>query len=121
MPRTYKRVAAGRSTTTETIYALAHRGLALSRDQLYQLSDLVFDQEDIRSGVQRRRHYDADQIEILATAGLLRRLGENDETIAATLRGSSPEAVAPIRDAAQKAIEQIEAVHAMTGRLLASA
>ncbi len=105
MPRTYKRVAAGRSTTTETLYALAGRGIAISRDQLYVLSDVLFDPTSIQPSPKHRRHYSPEQIELLATAHWLRQLGRSDEEIRSLL--NRPEALDEVRPLVEETIHQI--------------
>src|SRR5512147_3319699 len=90
-----KRVGAGRNPTTEVVGKLYGRGVIISRDRLYNMTELIFANSDVQPRHGVRRHYTDDQIDLLAAAFWLKEAGRDDEEIAALFR--SPETAAEVK------------------------
>src|SRR5512144_279028 len=89
------RVGAGPSTTTEVVGKLYGRGLTISRDRLYTMTQLIFANSDLQPRHGVPRHYTDEQIDLLAAAFWLKEAGRDDEEIAALFR--SPETAAEVQ------------------------
>lgn len=61
-------------------------GLVVSRDRLYEITDLVLGTDEVQPGPNRRRLYSEDQLEILATGMMLKQFGYQDDDIRALTR-----------------------------------
>jgi DNA-binding transcriptional MerR regulator len=90
-----KRIGAGRNTTTEVVGKLYGRGLTISRDRLYTMTELIFANTDVQPRHGVRRHYTDEQIDLLEAAFWLKEAGRADDEIAALFR--SPETAAEVQ------------------------
>ena len=109
-----KPVAAGRNTTTEVVGKLYGRGLTISRDRLYTMTELIFANSDVQPRHGVRRHYTDEQIDLLAAAFWLKEAGRDDEEIAALFR--SPETAAEVQRLVAEYICWLDSIDQLAAR-----
>jgi DNA-binding transcriptional MerR regulator len=105
------RVGAGRNTTTEVVGKLYGRGLTISRDRLYNMTELIFANSDVQPRHGVRRHYTDEQIDLLEAAFWLKEAGREDDEIAALFR--SPETAAEVQRLVADHIRWLENLDAL--------
>src|SRR5512135_1766759 len=113
------RVRAGRNTTTEVVGKLYGRGLTISRDRLYTMTELIFGNTEVQPRHGLRRHYTDEQIDQLAAAFWLKEAGRDDEEIAALFR--SPETAAEVQRLVAKHIRWLDSLEELAARATTTA
>jgi DNA-binding transcriptional MerR regulator len=114
-----KPVAAGRNTTTEVVGKLYGRGLTISRDRLYTMTELIFDNTDVQPRHGLRRYYTDEQIELLAAAFWLKEAGRDDDEIAALFR--SPETAAEVQRLVDDHLRWLDSLEELAARATTTA
>lgn len=114
-----KRIGAGRNTTTEVVGKLYGRGLTISRDRLYSMTELIFANSDVQPRHRVRRHYTDEQIDLLAAAFWLKEAGRDDEEIAALFR--SPETAAAVQRLVAEHIRWLDSLDQLAARAVTTA
>jgi hypothetical protein len=109
-----KRVGFGRNTTTEVVGNLYGRGLTISRDRLYGMTELIFANTEVQPRHGVRRHYTDEQIDLLAAAFWLKEAGRDDDEIATLFR--SPETAAEVQGLVAEHIRWLDSLEALAGR-----
>src|SRR5512144_3164479 len=114
-----KRVGAGRNTTTEVVGKLYGRGLTISRDRLYNMTELIFANSDVQPRHGVRRQYTDEQIDLLAAAFWLKEAGRDNEEIAALFR--SPETAAEVQRLVADHIRWLDSLDQLAARAATTA
>ena len=105
-----REAANGLLSTTDVVGLLYQRGVPVSRDRLYEMSDALFP-EDTRRGPRRWRRFAPYQVDLLASAfRLYWDLGVEREKLAAVLRDPvAGEAISAQLQACQRELEVLQA------------
>lgn len=104
-----KRSADGLLTTTDVVGQLYQRGVPVSRDRLSEMTDVLFDPEEIRRGPGSHRRFAPHQVDLLAAAFRLHwDLGVERHRLAALLR--DPETAEEINAQLQSCVRDLEAL-----------
>jgi DNA-binding transcriptional MerR regulator len=114
-----RRVGAGRNTTTEVVGKLYGRGLTISRDRLYNMTELIFANSDVQPRHGVRRHYTDEQIDLLVAAFWLKEAGRDDEEIAMLFR--SPETAAEVQRLVEDHVRWLDNLEELAARAATTA
>ena len=104
-----KRSVDGLLTTTDVVGQLYQRGVPVSRDRLSEMTDVLFDPDEIRRGPGSHRRFAPYQVELLAAAFRLHwDLGVERHRLAACLR--DPQTAEEINAQLQSCVRDLEAL-----------
>lgn len=110
-----KRSADGLLTTTDVVGQLYQRGVPVSRDRLSEMTDVLFDSEEIRRGPGSHRRFAPHQVDLLAAAFRLHwDLGIDRQRLADLLR--DPKTADEINDQLESCVRDLEALRSYAAK-----